>query len=46
MPPTGARLAREDPPPIDLREPPQALDLEQLGCTLQLREVLFDARVG
>jgi hypothetical protein len=47
--PRGGRevpVAFEQTPPVDLREAPQALDLEQLDRPLQVGELLLDARVG
>jgi hypothetical protein len=35
----------EEPPPLDLGEPAQPFDLEQLRHALQLGEVLLDACV-
>jgi hypothetical protein len=38
-------VAFVEPPPVDLRQPSHALQLDQLGRLLQLREVLLDPRV-
>jgi hypothetical protein len=39
-------VSLEQPPAVELREPPEAFDLQLLDRSLELREVLLDAGVG
>jgi hypothetical protein len=39
-------IALEQAAPVELGQPPQPLDLEQLDRAMQLGEVLLDHRVG